>query len=94
LYGNRTQKRRVRPIPGFAVKVASMDGGYDTEPIHGGCIDRGILPVTPLRQTSSVKRGEHKRRVAPALAARRAPCCRHGTSRDALIQVLAGWQSP
>jgi hypothetical protein len=44
-----------------------MDKGYDTEPIHDGCIDRGILPVTPLRETPAVKRGEHK-----------PPVCRHG----------------
>jgi hypothetical protein len=52
---------------GFHVKHAIMDGGYDTEPIHGGCMDRGILPVTPLRETPAVKRGEHK-----------PPYCRHG----------------
>jgi hypothetical protein len=52
---------------GFGVKVAIMDGGYDTEPIHGGCMERGVLPVTPLRETPAVKRGEHK-----------PPCCRHG----------------
>ncbi len=51
---------------GFAVKHAIMDGGYDTEPIHSGCMDRGILPVT-LRETPHVKRGDHK-----------PPCCRHG----------------
>ncbi len=44
-----------------------MDAGYDSEPIHGGCMDRGILPVTPLRETPGVKRGTHK-----------PPCCRHG----------------
>ncbi len=48
---------------GFGVKVAIMDGGYDTEPIHDGCMDRGILPVTPLRETPAVKRGDHKPRV-------------------------------
>jgi DDE family transposase len=52
---------------GFGVRVAIMDGGYDTEPIHGSCMDRGILPVTPLRETPAVKRGDHK-----------APCCEHG----------------
>jgi hypothetical protein len=25
---------------GFSVKTALMDGGYDTEPIHSGCVDR------------------------------------------------------
>ena len=53
---------------GFAVKTAIMDKGYDTEPIHDGCMDRGVLPITPLRETPAVTRGEHK-----------PPCCEHGT---------------
>ena len=44
-----------------------MDKGYDTGPIHDGCMDRGICPITPLRQTPAVKRGEHK-----------PPTCSHG----------------
>jgi Transposase DDE domain len=52
---------------GFKVRTAIMDGGYDSAPIHDGCMDRGILPVTPLRETPAVKRGEH-----------RPPVCRHG----------------
>jgi hypothetical protein len=52
---------------GFPVKIAIMDKGYDNEPIHQGCMDRSIAPVTALRETQRVKRGEHK-----------APCCRHG----------------
>jgi transposase len=48
---------------GFAVKTAIMDKGYDNGPIHDGCMDRGISPVTPLRQTPSVVRGDHKPRV-------------------------------
>ncbi len=52
---------------GFGVKIAIMDGGYDNGPIHDGCMDRGILPVTPLRETPAVKRGDHK-----------PPCCAHG----------------
>jgi hypothetical protein len=35
---------------GFEIKTAIMDAGYDSEPIHGGCMDRGLLPVTPLRE--------------------------------------------
>jgi hypothetical protein len=50
---------------GFGIKTAIMDAGYDSEPIHG--VGRGILPVTSLRETPAVKRGEHK-----------PPCCRHG----------------
>ncbi len=45
-----------------------MDKGYDTGPIHHGCMDRGICPVTPLRETPAVKRGEQD-----------APSCEHGT---------------
>lgn len=52
---------------GFAVKTAIMDAGYDSEPIHDGCMARGILPVTPLRETEAVKQGKHK-----------PPVCRHG----------------
>jgi Transposase DDE domain/Transposase domain (DUF772) len=48
---------------GFKVATAIMDKGYDNGPIHDGCIDRGISPVTPLRQTPAVKRGDHKPRV-------------------------------
>lgn len=52
---------------GFNVETAIMDKGYDTGPIHDGCMDRGIAPVTPLRKTPAVKRDEHK-----------PPCCEHG----------------
>jgi hypothetical protein len=48
---------------GFNVATAIMDKGYDNGPIHDGCMDRGISPVTPLRQTPAVKRGDHKPRV-------------------------------
>jgi hypothetical protein len=53
---------------GFDVRAAIMDKGYDNGPIHDGCMDRGISPVTALRKTERVKRGEH-----------RAPTCEHGT---------------
>ena len=52
---------------GFAVANAIMDKGYDNGPIHDGCMDRGIAPVTPLRNTPGVARGDHKPR-----------CCEHG----------------
>ncbi len=52
---------------GFDVRTAIMDKGYDNEPIHSGCMDRDISPVTPLRKTARVKRGEHK-----------PPTCEHG----------------
>jgi hypothetical protein len=33
----------------------------DTGPIHDGCMDRGVCPVTALKETERVKRAEHKR---------------------------------
>jgi hypothetical protein len=52
---------------GFAPRTAIMDKGYDNGPIHDGCMDRDIAPVTPLRKTPAVVRGDHH-----------APCCEHG----------------
>lgn len=52
---------------GFNVRTAIMDKGYDNSPIHDGCMDRGVYPVTPLRETPAVKRGDHK-----------PPACNHG----------------
>jgi len=52
---------------GFSVRTAIMDKGYDVGPIHDGCIDRGVCPVTSLKESSRTERGEHK-----------PPCCRHG----------------
>jgi hypothetical protein len=52
---------------GFEVRVAIADKGYDNEPFHQGCMDRGVAPDTPLRETERVKRGDHK-----------PPCCEHG----------------
>jgi hypothetical protein len=52
---------------GFNVETCAMDKGYDTNPIHDGCMDRGIAPIVALRKTSRVVRGEHK-----------PPTCEHG----------------
>jgi transposase len=52
---------------GFNVKNAIMDKGYDNGPIHDGCNDRGVCPITPLRKTPAVVRGDHH-----------APTCEHG----------------
>jgi transposase len=52
---------------GFAVNTAIADKGYDNEPFHAGCMDRSVCPVTPLRETPAVKRGEQN-----------APTCEHG----------------
>ncbi|MEA2181235.1 MAG: hypothetical protein QOF69_420, partial [Solirubrobacteraceae bacterium] len=48
---------------GFGVRNAIMDKGYDNGPVHDGCNERGICPVTPLRKTPAVKRGDHNPRV-------------------------------
>jgi len=52
---------------GFAVKVAIADKGYDNGPFHDGCMDRDVCPITALRKTPGVVRGDHK-----------APSCEHG----------------
>jgi len=39
---------------GFAPETTTMDKGYDHEGIHNGCMDRGILPIIPLRMTSDL----------------------------------------
>ena len=52
---------------GFNPRTAIMDKGYDNGPIHDGCMDRDICPVTPLRQTGRVKAGDAN-----------APTCEHG----------------
>jgi hypothetical protein len=52
---------------GFAIQTAIMDKGYDSAPIHDGCMDRGLCPVTALVKSIRVKRGEHK-----------PPSCEHG----------------
>jgi hypothetical protein len=52
---------------GFNVETCAMDKGYDTNPMHDGCMDRGVLPIIALRRTTRVARGEH-----------RPPSCEHG----------------
>jgi hypothetical protein len=45
-----------------------MDKGYDKEPIHDGCMDRGICPVTALRETPVERefgRLKHERALLP-----------------------------
>lgn len=52
---------------GAMAATAALDKGYDIERIHGECMERGCLPVIPLKQTPDVKRGEDQ-----------PPCCEHG----------------
>jgi IS5 family transposase len=42
---------------GFDVRTAIMDKGYDGQPIHRGCVQRGIAGVIALKETGAVKRG-------------------------------------
>jgi hypothetical protein len=42
---------------GFKIGVAIMDKAYDKTPVHQGCIDWGIAPVIPIRETGPVRRG-------------------------------------
>ena len=52
---------------GFAVQVAILDRGYDTQALYALLEGRDIRPVIPLRQTPAVKAGKHK-----------PPSCEHG----------------
>jgi hypothetical protein len=55
---------------GIDPATCAMDMGYDNGPMHHACADRGIAPIIPLRETTAVKRGNHK-----------APTCEHGEWR-------------
>lgn len=71
---------------GIAPETCTMDKGYDTNTVHDACTDRDVLPVTALRQTPAVKRGEHK-----------PPCCEHGEWRFAGADKKRGackWRCP
>jgi len=48
---------------GFDPRTAIMDKGYDNGPIHDGCMERDICPVTPLRKTGRVKAGDANART-------------------------------
>lgn len=76
------QRVRERVTPETAV----MDKGYDTQPIHDACHAAGCLPVIPLKQTTAVKRGDH-----------RAPECEHGVWTFAGADFKRGaskWRCP
>ena len=57
---------------GFVPRTAIMDKGYDNGPIHDGCMERGINPVTPLRQTP---RRRARRPQVALMRARRMDIC-------------------
>ena len=63
-----------------------MDKGYDSSLAYDACAERNIAPVVPLRETASVKRGEHK-----------PPCCEHGEWKFAGADKKRGatkWRCP
>jgi hypothetical protein len=59
--------QRVRDLK-VQPQTATLDKGYDTQPVHDACHAAGVLPVIPLKATPAVKRGDHK-----------PPICEHGT---------------
>ncbi len=69
-----------------AAQTATLDLGYDTQPVHDACERNGMLPVIPLKETPAVKRGEH-----------RPPICEHGTwtfGGADLKRRLTKWRCP
>jgi transposase len=52
---------------GFPVETCAMDKGYDLTTVYDGCEARDVRPIIPLRETTGVKRGDH-----------RPPTCEHG----------------
>lgn len=76
-----TAKRR-----GALAATAAMDKGYDNGRVHGECAERDCLPVIPLKETSTVKRGEHL-----------PPTCSHGEWKFAGADRKRGaakWRCP
>jgi transposase, IS5 family len=71
---------------GFGVRTAAMDKGYDNGPIYEGCEERGVRPIIPLKETTAVKRGDHK-----------PPRCKHGVWQFAGADYRRGaakWRCP
>jgi hypothetical protein len=79
---------------GFAVATAIMDKGYDNGPIHDGCMDRGISPVTPLRQTPAVVRGDHKPRCCSTANGRSLGPTTSGRQRSGAARPANASRSP
>ncbi len=44
---------RVRELK-FQPETATLDKGYDTQPVHDACHEHGVLPMIPLTQTDEV----------------------------------------
>jgi Transposase DDE domain len=76
---------RLRTL-GIDPETCAMDKGYDSSLAYDACAERNIAPVVPLRETASVKRGEHK-----------PPCCEHGKWKFAGADKKRGatkWRCP
>ena len=71
---------------GAMAATAAMDKGYDLGRVYDDCAERDCLPLIPLRQTTAVKRGEH-----------RPPECQHGVWKFAGSDRKRGatkWRCP
>jgi hypothetical protein len=76
-----TAKRR-----GAMVATAACDKGYDNNRVYAELAERDCLPLIPLRQTTSVKNGEHL-----------PPTCSHGEWKFAGAdrkRAAAKWRCP
>ena len=58
----RVRERKFQPL------TVAGDKGYDVARVHEACAAAGAAPTIPLKQTTGVKRGDH-----------RPPECQHGT---------------
>jgi IS5 family transposase len=71
---------------GFAAETVAMDRGYDNGAMHDACAAHGAVAIFPLRETPTVKRGDHL-----------APRCEHGTWTFAGADFKRGaskWRCP
>lgn len=71
---------------GAMAATAALDKGYDNNRVYAECMERDCLPLIPLRQTTAVKRGEH-----------RPPTCSHGVWKFAGADRKRGaskWRCP
>ena len=50
---NRVREKR------FEMETAALDKGYDVGPVYEACEAAGVRPIIPLRETTSVARGDH-----------------------------------
>ncbi len=73
-------RKRVKP------QTATLDKGYDVQPVYDACERAECLPIISLRKTPAVKRGDHL-----------PPTCEHGEWRFAgtdYARKLTKWRCP